>query len=91
MSRKTVNVAFVVEKANAMLTVPDDRFISNEAAKEFRWGVIGMLEATLFETGTYSGFTYQESEFAPLEEGQVSRSLKPEFDNSRRYYYWGVK
>jgi hypothetical protein len=91
MSRKTVNVEFVIEKANAMLTIPNERFSSDAAAIEFRWGVIGMVEGVLFETDTYSGFAYQRSEFDELKEGQITQSLKADFDNSRRVYYWGIK
>jgi hypothetical protein len=85
MSRKTVDVAFVVEKANQMLTLPNEHFISDEAAIEFRWGVIGMVESVLFETETYHGFSYQRSEF---EMGSDNfHTLKVDYDNSRRIYH----
>lgn len=49
--RKTVEVSKLVDVANTMLA-------SEGTSKEFRQGVILMIENVLFETGNYNGFRY---------------------------------
>jgi hypothetical protein len=94
MDRKTIKVEEVVEYGNRMLlTVAGNR--------DFRRGVIEMIERVLFETGTYAGYNYQASEYlrremdrtragsvqAGLSVAACSQSAKAAsyFPRSRRY------
>lgn len=66
--RKTIEVEKIVKMANAYLT-------DKNTTAEGRSGVIDMLEAVLFETERYAGFSYEK---AGYEYGDLTRRL---------YYY----
>jgi len=57
MSRKTTSVLEMLEHANNMLKRTDEY-----ATKEFKIGVICMLEGVLHATGNYSGFMFVNNE-----------------------------
>lgn len=73
MARKTVDVEFVKERVNIMLD-------SDFTTSEMRRGAFGVLEAVLFKSGNYKGFSYLPSELD--DDGR----LKPDYDDTRRKY-----
>lgn len=90
MSQKTVSVAFVRDRVNAALAVPNSALYMKAPGKErelnqeeaFRMGLISLLESVLRETGQYKGFGYQEG---IVPDPDASR---PEWgDETRRVYY----
>jgi len=81
--RKTIHVARVRELGNTYLR------LSSTGDKEGRYGVVGLLEQVLMETDNYHGFNYLDSEFVadPSEVDPNARSLRDDYDDSRRKYY----
>jgi hypothetical protein len=79
--RKTTEVHKLVKKANRLLALPesDERPYANAA---FRQGVFTMLEAALWESNQYAGFSYQASEF-----DNNYNMLKRDHDDTRRVYF----
>lgn len=69
MPRKTVDVKYVVEKVNQLLAAEDEILpivgklpgVDNEEplspAQAYRYAMAMLLEAVLFETDTYAGFS----------------------------------
>lgn len=91
MTRKTIHVDALVNRANALLR-------NSTADKGIRMGVIALLENVLHETGSYRGFGYLRQHEVP--EGElpgVQWPTLPEEDNphatypddTRRFYYGG--
>jgi hypothetical protein len=80
MARKTIAVADLIVKANHLLTLDDERGVD----AQFRWGVIAMIEATLFATDQYKGFRYLPSEYAPAGSPTI---LREGYDETRRAYF----
>lgn len=84
--RSTVPVEFVRDTANRYLALalntPDER--DTPAMVGFRRGVMALLEAVLFETGTYAGFAYLGARYAD------TMPDIPADDDTLRYYYGGV-
>ena len=52
MTRKTVPVALIIERANHFLAESED------AQQDERYGVAGLLEAVLLDVGAYAGFSF---------------------------------
>jgi hypothetical protein len=77
MSRKTVDIKFLKEKANSFLLNSEDDMIGE------RIGIYSLLEAALFETNNYKGFNYLPSEFEKT--GELLPALY--LDETRRKYY----
>lgn len=82
MSRKTIEVGKVVERANTFLAAPDSFSIEGLDPHSQRLGVAGLLESILHETGNYKGFNYLSSEW----DGE-KQELRQGYDESRRRYY----
>lgn len=75
MARKTTDVTVVKENANRLLAnSSDDR-------RDFRNGVIALVETVLLETDNYHGFKYLPSEF------YKNGILREEYDQTRVEYY----
>jgi hypothetical protein len=74
--RSTVNVSYVKEKANYFLEHSDD------SQSEQRKGTAGMLEAVLFETDNYKGFSLLSSEW-----DNAKWALRDGYDDTRRRYF----
>lgn len=89
-SRKTIPVTQIVDCANVMLALPDTPGIVD---KQFRQGVIAMVERVLFDTNNYRGFNYLKSEWLPEEERNYDsakgpiKMLRDDIDETRRVYY----
>lgn len=75
MTRKTVDVGFVLDRANAYLR------LTHDDNAEGRMAVAGLVESVLMETGNYKGFGYTDQNGAPV------HYVKGETDESRRQYY----
>jgi hypothetical protein len=75
MSRKTVEVSYLREKANY--------FFANSAPeqKEERRGMAALLESALFSSQNYQGYMYLSSEIDP-----DTQILRDGFDETRRKY-----
>jgi hypothetical protein len=80
MARKTVDVTAVRDHANLMLSLVD----THEFSREFRRGIISMVERVLFDTDNYKGFQYLDSEFEP---NTNPRILRVDFDPTRVRYF----
>jgi hypothetical protein len=83
MSRKTVPVADLVDRANRMLA-------ADGSTPEGRAAIAVMVESVLLDTGNYRGFSYLPSEYLPAEEQTPGHVLRDGMDHTRRYYYGGV-
>jgi hypothetical protein len=57
MTRKTVSVEFLKDKANTFLRTSADEMVGE------RYGISALLESALFESNNYKGFKYLASEF----------------------------
>ena len=55
MSRKTINVEFVLARANAYLA-------SDDSTADGRESICGIIDSVLMEAGQYSGFRYLDVE-----------------------------
>lgn len=74
--RKTLKVAWLRDKVNTFL------MSSTDDMRKERLGMAAVLEAALFETDNYKGYSYLSSEWD--EEGQ---KLREGYDDSRRCYH----
>jgi hypothetical protein len=85
--RKTVEVAQVVEFANASLAwVGDDAVIGSA---EYRQGVMHMVENVLMRANAYGGFRYLDSEYVSVvggEADELSPMLRKGYDRTRVAY-----
>lgn len=75
MAKKTVGVEWVKDKTNELLAL---------SADEMEWqrrGAASLLEAILFETGNYKGYSFLSSEW-----DEDTQTLRMGFDDSRRKY-----
>ena len=80
MSRKTIAVQDVLDRANMML--------QTQSTQHGRQAVYVLLESVLHATGNYKGFKYQSSEFnTPEEFARTGMVLREDYDDTRRYYY----
>lgn len=77
--RKTVNVAWLVDKTNQFLATSEPKMTGE------RRGMTAVLEAVLFETGQYKGYGYLPSQW---NEGELI--LAEDRDETRRHYYGGT-
>lgn len=77
MSRKTIHVERVVLNGNSLLASDHAAF-----GKDFRLGIIAMVESALFLADNYKGFNYLLSEWD--DEAGV---LRDGYDDTRREYY----
>lgn len=75
MARKTVEVEWLVEKANYFLKTSEPEMTAE------RSGMASLVEAALFKTGNYQGFTFLASEF------ESPGILKEGYDTTRRQYF----
>lgn len=78
MKRSTIKVSFVIEKANA--------FIRNSADsdKDRRLGIASLLEAILFETNNYRGYSYlTETDMKNSLNGKIPGISENQFGNDR--------
>lgn len=85
--RKTIAVEHVIDFANnALATVLESE---DTGGADRRWGIIGVVESVLIETGNYHGFRYLGSEYA--KEGEPTERpgtpLRKGYDETRRAYY----
>jgi len=91
MARKTVNVEAVKAHANLMLSLvdgPASPASSPEFSREFRRGIISMVERVLHDTDNYKGFQYLDTEFVREElPGGSRRVLREDYDATRVRYY----
>lgn len=90
--RKTVEVAAIAERVNAMLALQDEVITrvlreNNTPEQAFRIGIAHLLEGILHETGNYRGYNYQASEFLPEAERRDDTVLRDGYDETRRIYY----
>ena len=82
--RKTVEVKYVLDSANAYLRLTPDEHT------EGRMAVANLLESVLMATDTYRGFGYIKSNFDKdgiYQDNEPVRYNKGETDESRRQYY----
>lgn len=82
MARKTVPVAAITARVNAMMAAPGSGSAPRAALAVF-------LETVLMDTGNYHGFRYLQSEYLPAEEQDYANGhvLRPGYDDTRRYYF----
>ena len=68
-SKKTTSIANIIERANFLLSLKGDTFDKN-----FKEGVIAMLEPILHSTGNYNGFHFIDNNDCEINTvGHVSR------------------
>lgn len=72
MAKKTVSVAWLLEKTNHLLA-----YEGNNVGREHRLGAASVLESVLMETGNYAGFNSL----------QPYNPDDPNYDDSRRVYH----
>lgn len=77
MSRKTVDVEWLKNRTNYLLANSEDDMV------EQRRGASALLEAALFETDTYKGFSYLSSEWDKETNALLPASSR---DETRRRY-----
>ena len=82
-SRKTVEVAKVVEAANAMLAYVNPEELLFDGRNR-RTGVMAMVESVLHAANAYGGFGYLPSEF--VEDTRGERVLREYYDRTRVQY-----
>ena len=78
MARKTVNVTDVLDRVNKALKDSAPEYVQGRQA------LASLLEDLLMSTGNYHGFAHLATEFV---EGKQERGYRPEYDDTRRYYY----
>lgn len=81
MARKTIRVADVADKINAMIAATAD-----DMTRE-RQALAGALESILLDTGNYHGFRYLPSEYLPADQQTAENVLRPDYDETRVCYY----
>lgn len=88
--RKTIEVKTLVENANLLLSRPDAADLDGDPHinKQFRLGVIAMVERVLHDTGNYRGFAYLSSELTTADQPHVLNTtyLRIGYDDTRRRY-----
>jgi hypothetical protein len=76
MSKKTINVAFILENANHMLS-------NKEISNDEKSGIVYMLETVLHSSGHYNGYYYltnekdEKGELVIRKEGEYNRYYMP--------------
>ena len=80
-SRKTIDVDFVREKANAYFRSP------GPISRDGRFGVAALLDSILLESGNYKGFRFLTKDQVPyMAEPGIDESGVVQ-DGSRRFYF----
>jgi len=89
--RKTFPVADLRENANLLLALADGPASPPSAPefnKEFRRGVIAMVQRVLFDTDNYKGFQYLDTEFeTEYVPGGSRRILRENYDPTRVKFF----
>lgn len=89
-SRKTFEVGRFRASVNHLLAYRGDTAslvdgLTPEQA--YRLGAASALETVLLSTNSYKGYNLLGSEYLPAEEQSDGNVIKPDADDSRRYYY----
>lgn len=89
MARKTVDVKFVLDRVNHMLSMEAAHVLKPGMTAEqgFRVGVAHLLEAVLHETDNYAGYNLLGSEYLPADEQTADNVIRADADDTKRHYY----